>query len=886
MHSGNITALEDAGSRSEECFQKLLLQISEAAAQGTDPASLLRLFCHATREFFRVSGAYFWQVLGNEELVGAEAEGLMAERFRGTRVRLDAARSAVAVECVRQRKTLYLNRVDAARYPMAAEYHTQSILGAPVMVSGDVVGVAVFLHDSNPDFFNEDLAAKATILSGQIGSLLEATRLTVASREQHRRSEILAEVAHGLHPAPDPTAVIDALAAHIRVLLRSPAVAVLIREEGDFQVRVVSGETPQLSCAVSAVLRGDALPFATELAEKAVSSGEPQVVNLDPPVQQLQGLVHSGMLLATPFRTSRTHGAILVFPRQDGLLTMEERSLVSTITSFSAVAIANAELYGIASGQAQELHKLLEISAELNSVANLDQFMSKFVERAASFLGFHRSFLALVENGRFHAQWGSVDGQSQPLNEVFPSGVASRALLNKQPFWTNDASQVSGANLQAVTQFEIKQLLAVPLLGSDGQVLGMFGVLDREDGAGIAEEDVRRARAWAAEAAIALEMTRNLQLAEQHRRRAEALMSLAMDTSALLRVPDFARGLVSRAANILDARSAALAVRQPDSKLEVLVLQGAASEDRSLSRRLNLALQKLVLDKPQSAVQGTAAELIGSSVASALGWDNLIVAPLHGRQGELVAALCLANRDRELAPSDEQLLQAIVGQASVALENARLFTRMDQANRHWVEIFDAISDFIVVHDQQHRVLRVNRPLADFIGVQPSELIGITMSALLAMATDTTPRACHFCRNREVGADEFVQLVLERTYLVSTSRIHGSESESLQTIHVLKDITDRREAERRYRELFDNIQEGLFFTTPEGRFIEVNEALVRMLGYDSREDLLQAEIPAQIYYSEERRCELTHLMEQHGSLRNYHETLRRKDGALIHVLMNA
>src|SRR5947209_5590015 len=60
----------------------------------------------------------------------------------------------------------------------------------------------------------------------------------------------------------------------------------------------------------------------------------------------------------------------------------------------------------------------------------------------------------------------------------------------------------------------------------------------------------------------------------------------------------------------------------------------------------------------------------------------------------------------------------------------------------------------------------------------------------------------------------------------------------------------------------------------------------MLGYDSREDLLQAEIPAQIYYSEERRCELTHLMEQHGSLRNYHETLRRKDGALIHVLMNA
>jgi PAS domain-containing protein len=59
-------------------------------------------------------------------------------------------------------------------------------------------------------------------------------------------------------------------------------------------------------------------------------------------------------------------------------------------------------------------------------------------------------------------------------------------------------------------------------------------------------------------------------------------------------------------------------------------------------------------------------------------------------------------------------------------------------------------------------------------------------------------------------------------------------EGQHTIHVLKDITDRREAERRYRELFDNIQEGLFFAVPDGHFIEVNDAL-RMLGYADREE---------------------------------------------------
>src|SRR5207253_1230656 len=85
---------------------------------------------------------------------------------------------------------------------------------------------------------------------------------------------------------------------------------------------------------------------------------------------------------------------------------------------------------------------------------------------------------------------------------------------------------------------------------------------------------------------------------------------------------------------------------------------------------------------------------------------------------------------------------------------------------------------------------------------------------------------------------YLHPVLERSYLVSTSRVHGALNEGLQTVHVLKDITDRREAERRYRELFDNVQEGVFFSSAEGRFIEVNDALVRMLGYQTQQELKQ------------------------------------------------
>jgi len=201
-------------------------------------------------------------------------------------------------------------------------------------------------------------------------------------------------------------------------------------------------------------------------------------------------------------------------------------------------------------------------------------------------------------------------------------------------------------------------------------------------------------------------------------------------------------------------------------------------------------------------------------------------------------------------------------------------------------MFDAITDFIVVHDQNDKVLRVNRSLAAMIGVSPAELLGVHMRALMALTSETASYSCPFCRSMADDSGEFAHPVFDRTYLVSSSRVNGVAGEGVQTVHVLKDISDRREAERRYRELFDNIQEGLFFSTPAGRFVEVNDAMVRMLGYSSREDLLQIDIPTQLYFSPEQRQQHTRIMEEQGALRNFEATLRRKDGSSIHVLINA
>jgi two-component system NtrC family sensor kinase len=361
--------------------------------------------------------------------------------------------------------------------------------------------------------------------------------------------------------------------------------------------------------------------------------------------------------------------------------------------------------------------------------------------------------------------------------------------------------------------------------------------------------------------------------------------------------PPFAHKFVHWAAVLMDARAALLFLAQVPDTAPVLMAPEASKAqppDAQTLRRLNQVLIAAATRQSEPVQVRTAAGVLGQELAERLGWHTLTTARLAGGNGELLGLLALADI-KKTAPNaveegpvaaERPLLQALTAHASEILENARLFTRMEQANRHWIEVFDSITDFIVVHDQSNRVLRVNRALADSIGVRPTQLVGISMWALVSAAPDATGgQGCPFCSDRGQD-DEYVHPVLERTYLVSTSQIHGALNEGLQTVHVLKDITDRREAERRYRELFDNIQEGLFFSSPEGRFIEVNDALVRMLGYSSREELLQIDLSSQLYLSPAARQRFEIAMTNSGGiLRNFEEVLRRKDGSIIHCLQN-
>jgi PAS domain S-box-containing protein len=112
---------------------------------------------------------------------------------------------------------------------------------------------------------------------------------------------------------------------------------------------------------------------------------------------------------------------------------------------------------------------------------------------------------------------------------------------------------------------------------------------------------------------------------------------------------------------------------------------------------------------------------------------------------------------------------------------------------------------------------------------------------------------------------------------------------------LQDITERkqaeqalREAEQKYRLIFENAIEGIFQTTPEGKYLSVNPALARMYGYSSPEELMSTitDIGRVVYVDPERRNQFKRLIESQGSVELFEYEVYRKDGSKIWLCENA
>jgi two-component system NtrC family sensor kinase len=257
--------------------------------------------------------------------------------------------------------------------------------------------------------------------------------------------------------------------------------------------------------------------------------------------------------------------------------------------------------------------------------------------------------------------------------------------------------------------------------------------------------------------------------------------------------------------------------------------------------------------------------------------DHLVLVPLQGKKGS-VGTIALGKSHAYCYSLEEMdFLHTSASQVGIAVENLRLLEQVLRSQRQWMNTFDSIQDAILAHDSEFVITKANEALLQHLGLAPADVMGNTCDDALPHEFAKWTN-CPYCSRGDVDFVEGPDPCFGGFSMVSTSSYSEQGGKQKGTIHVIRDTTDRRSAEERYRLLFEQVQQGVFVATPEGKLLDCNDAFVQMLGYESREELMALNINQELYVSPEQREAFRKEIDAHNFVRNFEVTLRRKDGA--------
>jgi PAS domain S-box-containing protein len=239
-----------------------------------------------------------------------------------------------------------------------------------------------------------------------------------------------------------------------------------------------------------------------------------------------------------------------------------------------------------------------------------------------------------------------------------------------------------------------------------------------------------------------------------------------------------------------------------------------------------------------------------------------------------------------LKESHDTLIAEVVErrQAEEALRTAR-----DQLQA----ILDAVPGIVSWISSDLRYLGVNRHLAETFNLPRESFVGQPIGFLRTSGGFDEFVADFFEGDRSDAYREVSAFVagFQRQFLIVAQKYN--QGKAAFTVGI--DITQRkvaeealRQAEAKYRNIFENIVEGIFQTTPDGRYISANPALARIYGYISPEEMITSltSIQQQLYVNSQRRREFIQALQVHGEVQGFESQVYRRDHTIIWISENA
>jgi len=227
-------------------------------------------------------------------------------------------------------------------------------------------------------------------------------------------------------------------------------------------------------------------------------------------------------------------------------------------------------------------------------------------------------------------------------------------------------------------------------------------------------------------------------------------------------------------------------------------------------------------------------------------------------------------------------------------ERNKVEAQLRESEQYLASIYDTVGDVIFVlkvePDGNYRFDSANKTFTQVTGLSTEQVVGKLVTEVIPEPSLTMVLGKYrqsITEKRVVQWEEISDYPTGKLFgEVKVAPLFDMDGKCTHLVGSVHDITKRKwsenalkESEELYRNLVDKIPDGLYKSTHDGKFVMVNPALVKMLGYDSEEELLSIDIKSQLYFDLSDRE--SHVLDEHQEEIGVFP-LRKKDGSALWV----
>jgi two-component system NtrC family sensor kinase len=230
-------------------------------------------------------------------------------------------------------------------------------------------------------------------------------------------------------------------------------------------------------------------------------------------------------------------------------------------------------------------------------------------------------------------------------------------------------------------------------------------------------------------------------------------------------------------------------------------------------------------------------------------------------------------------------------------ERKRMESDIREATKRFQKIAEMGEDGIIVFDEDSRIEFANSRAAEMMGVTKDEILGREFFSLIGKPDEEFLEEM-VMRGEGLGEKVCTEMSIQTPQgltketeicLAPTQSEHGR----ITTYAYVRDITERKkferelkESEKKFRNLFERVRQGLYISTKEGHFVDCNRALLEMAGYSDKEEFLKIDIAQELYVNPEDRKNFQAFVEERGFVKDFEVEFKKKNGEKMTVLISA